>query len=158
VPARYADRRAQLPDPDAALAWSRAHQAECLAALQPRIVPATVQGCLQIFGGLNAGGSMELQLGAVLPPGRTLAVTAAPMDGRPDLYPLDVDVFVEERRVGALRVAAAGESSARFPLSSAQASAAFEVRLAARDWAVFTVRGHSGVASVRLVELASLSE
>jgi hypothetical protein len=154
VPESHAQRRARpLEDADIE-GWSRARRARQEGELRARISTATLEGILQVYGGLNLDGSMESRFAAVLPRGERVRVRLAPIDGRPDLHPLEVRVFADERALGHLSVLATGASEASFELPGGEG--AFDLCLEARDWAVVTVRGKSWVASARLVELESL--
>ncbi len=152
----YAGRRARVLAAAEAEGWSRARFARLEHELQARISPETLQGILQVYGGLNLDGTLEAQCALVLPRGKTLRVHLAPLAAPSDLYPLEVRVFANERALGSLSVRAGEECTASFELGSAEAAAPFEVRLEARDWTLVTVRGKTWVAAARLVELESL--
>jgi hypothetical protein len=156
VEERYAGRRARSLGAEEAEDWSRARHARLEAELQARISTETLQGILQVYGGLNLDGTLEAQCAVVLPRGRTLGVRLAPLAAPPDLYPLEVRVFANERALGSLSVRAGEECTARFELGPEEAAAPFEVRLEAHDWALVTVRGKTWLAAARLVELESL--
>lgn len=156
VAARYAGRRASVLEGAQAEDWSRARHERLVRALEPRISTDTLQGILQVYGGLNLDGTLEAQCAAVLPHGKTLRVCVAPLAAPADLYPLTLRVFVNERALGSLSIRAGEECTARFELGAEEAAAPFEVRLEAHDWALVTLRGKSWVAAARLVELESL--
>ena len=160
VPASLAERRGRELGPEAARAWRREFQARVEGALEPVLDAATLRGMRQTYGGINLDASLRPEFAAVLPRGRRLRVRLAPLSsGNADgLYPLEVGVYVEERRVGTLSVAASGESEQVFALGPAEAAAAYEVRLLPRDWRTVSAFGKSTVASARLVELESLAE
>jgi len=155
VPARYAGRRAELPDAAELEAWSRARRARLAGELQPRLATADLQGMQQLYGGLNLDGTLASEFAALLPAGRELRVRLEPLASRPDLYPLALRVYANGRRLGELELGAAGAAEAVFALGPEEAAAPFELRLESPDWAVVTVRGKSWVASARLVELES---
>lgn len=146
-------RRAQLPTRDEALAWSRAQRLRSAATLEARIVPATLQGMLQVYGGIHLDDSLEPVFGAALPAGRELVVRLAPLVDAPDLYPLEVEVLAGERSLGVLVVEAGLEAEWRFPL--AESGPTFDVFLRARDHVRATRRGQSALAWARLVLLES---
>jgi lysophospholipase L1-like esterase len=152
---RYAERRARPLAPEQALAWSVARRAALEDELEPRIVPATLQGMLQIYGGLNLDASVGTRLAAVLRRGQRLSVRLEALAARPDLYPLEVGVVVNERLLGTLLVPPGGTGEAEFELSPAEVQSAFEVRLEPRDWVVVKLAGRSVVAAARLLELES---
>jgi hypothetical protein len=144
-------RRVVLPGRAEALAWSEDFQARARAALEPRLDPETLQGMLQVYGGINLDASLEPWFAAVLRGGRELELTLAPLADQPTLYPLEVEVYLQGVRAGMLVVAGTGTSSARFALAEEQAP--LEVLLVARDHALVTLRGQSWIASARLVAL-----
>jgi hypothetical protein len=87
---------------------------------------------LQVYGGLNVDGSLGVEFAAALPRGRKLRVRLAAIDGRPDLYPLQLSVRVNELPIGRVTVASDGVSEATFELPEAVSSAPYEVLLQPR--------------------------
>jgi hypothetical protein len=152
VAPRYAGRRARPFELAGAEDWSRARNAELERELEPRISPGTLQGIMQVYGGLNIDGTIAARFAAVLPRGRRLRVRLAALAERPDLYPLEVRVLADERELGSLSVQNGAECEALFELGG---GSAFDVHLEARDWTLVTVRGKSWVAAAHLVELES---
>jgi len=146
-------RQARLPTRDEALAWSGAHRQRIAATLEARIVPATLQGMLQVYGGIHLDDSLEPVFGAALPAGRELRIRLAPLADVPDLYPMEVEVLAGERSLGFLEVVAGLETEWRFPLP--EQSQPIDVLLRARDHVRVTRRGQSALAWGRLVELES---
>jgi hypothetical protein len=134
----FAGRRAREPSDAEALAWSEAYERDARADLERRVVSDTLQGMLQIYGGLNLDGTFGARLGAVLPQGRLLRVHLAPFEERPDLYPLEIEVAVDGRPVGkvALASVAAGLASTVFALDPECATRPFEVVLKSERWCV----------------------
>jgi len=147
-------RQAELPTHAEALAWSRASRARVAQALEARIVPSTLQGMLQVYGGIHLDDSLEPVFGAALPAGRELVVGLAPLDDVPDLYPLEVEVFAQEQRLGVLRLEAGRACVARFAL--APRGGPFDLVLRAPDHVRVTRRGQSALAFGRLLELESV--
>ncbi|MEQ1894381.1 MAG: SGNH/GDSL hydrolase family protein [Planctomycetota bacterium] len=151
LPEAVRARRAVLPDRAAALAWSEAFHARQHAALEARLDPRTLQGMLQVYGGINLDDSLEPWFAAALRGGRELELSLAPLAGQPTLYPLEVEVYLQGARAGTLLVDGSGVSSARFALEVAEAPV--EVLLVARDHTLVTMRGKSWTACARLVAL-----
>jgi hypothetical protein len=158
VEPRYAGRRTRELADEELLAWSRERRARNEAALEAVISTATLRGTCQIYGGLNLDATLEPVFACALPPGKRLSVHLAPLAARPDLYPLEVRVVVNDRPLGVLTVGGEGTTRQAFDLSAEEGRGPFEVRLEALDWAVVSVLGRSWVAAAKLLELASLSE
>jgi hypothetical protein len=157
VAERYANRRARPPeDPAKEEEWSRTRAARLERELEARIVPDTLQGFYQVYGGLNLDASIAAQFAAVLPRGKALRVRMAALPERSELGPLEGRVVVHERALGTLTVRAGTECEKIFELGPEEAAAAFDVRLEALDWTSVTVRGKSWVAAARLLELESV--
>lgn len=147
-------RQARLPARDEALSWSRAHRLQVAETLEAHLVPATLQGMLQVYGGIHLDDSLEPVFGAALPEGRELVLRLAPLADVPDLYPLEVEVRAQERTLGVLRLEAGGECVGRFALEPG--GGPFDVVLRASDHVRVTRRGQSALAWGRLIELESV--
>lgn len=146
--AASAERRARLPAPAEVRAWSSEHAARGPGTLEPRIDPATMQGLLQIYGGINLDGTLEPHFAAALPGGHELVVRLAALEQAPG--PLELAVWSDARRLGTMVVPATGPCEAVFALDGAPV---LDVHLVADDPVLCTVRGRRGLASARLVAL-----
>ena len=159
VALRYASRRARACSAEELLRWSADRRAALEDELEARVEPASLQGALQVLGGLNPGGTLGLRFAAVLRRGARLRVRLEPIPTRRDLYPLEVRVRVAERdgerELGTVVVPAIGTAEGVFELGPAEGAAGFEVRLDPTDWAVIASGGREFVAAARLLELAS---
>ncbi len=154
VDPRHEGRRTREKSASEVLEWSAEFERSASDGLEPTISNDTLQGVLQIYGGINADGSFGPRLAAVLPAGKILRVELAPLVERPDLYPLEIRVEVDGSVVGSVLVHAAdsGALQSDFPLPAQATEQPFEVRLLAQRWCV-----HDGlVVSARFVALQSL--
>ncbi len=153
VDPRHEGRRTREKSDAEVLEWTAEFERASRESLERTISNHTLQGVLQIYGGINADGSFGPRLAAVLPAGRLLRVELAPLVERPDLYPLEIQVEVDGTPVGSVLLSAAVEGPAArdFALPAEAASRPFEVRLLAQRWCV-----HEGlVVSARFLALHS---
>jgi hypothetical protein len=158
VPDRFAGRRAHELAPAELGPWRADFERAHAAALVARIEPAELDGLLQLYGGVNADGTLGIEAALVLPPGRRLRLECSAAAVAPGLYPLALAVWVDGRPVGELTLAHAGQTGAvaEFELAPAQAAAPFEVRILAADWALARVLERRLPVSARLVSVSSL--
>lgn len=155
APRAYEERRAQRRSVAEIEALSRQAHAEALAALQPAIEFGSGRGVRQIYGGIGLGGTCGPRFAAVLARrGPALQVELAALRERPDLYPLDIEVFAGGAALGRLTLQAGATARARLPLPPGDGP--LEVRLSAADWIVgtFTEFGAPETAAYRPVRLA----
>ena len=103
-------------------AWSR---------LQAAIDLKTLLGVGQILGGVNVDGTANARALFLLPRGGpTLTVRLAGLAERPDLYPMEVGVQIDDHLVGTLRIEGEAEVEASFDVPQRPAPAPpIEVRL-----------------------------
>jgi hypothetical protein len=148
----YATRRAQLPTRQEALAWSAARTARANEELEPRIDPETMQGLLQVYGGLNLDGTLEPHFAAALPAGRTLVVELEPLAEAPE--PFEVEVLLGNTRLGVVSLGVSGPVRAEFPLAGEPG--VVDVHLVASDSLLREARGKRWLAAARFVALEVL--
>ena len=101
------------------------------ARLQAAIDLQTRLGVGQIYGGVNIDGTAGARALFLLPRGAsTLSVRLAGLAERPDLYPMEVGVQIDDRLAGTLRIEAEAEVEASFEVPQRPAPAPpIEVRL-----------------------------
>ncbi|MHC5212213.1 MAG: hypothetical protein ACYTG2_15960 [Planctomycetota bacterium] len=144
VPAEQEARRA--PERDATDVAQRSQK--ILYGTWHRLNPVldfeTFSGVGQIYGGVNIDGTVGAKALFMLPrQGPELAVRLAPIEGRPDLYPLEVVVRADGAEVGRMTIPPRGEVEARFPVKSYAAPAPpVEIKLAPERYVV--TRGENG--------------
>lgn len=158
VPEKFSGRQAREFAAAELAAWRTDFERAHAALLVARIEPAELEGLFQLYGGVNADGTLGIEAALVLPPGRRLRLELAGAVDAPGLYPLEFAVWVDGRIVGELTLAHAGETGrvAEFELAPAQAAAPFEVRILAEDWALARVLERRVPVSARLVAVSSL--
>lgn len=159
APEEYQRARATAKGP---VDWRRESDAARLAAahqLQPVVDTDTGQGLFQVYGGLNSDGSARGRMMLLLPSGDgILRLHLAALEGRDDLFPQLVQVFVNGSPAGQIEVTAAGGVTQPFRW---EAPAGFddpmEVLLVAEREVVIDVAGRSTMACYRLL-LAATTE
>ncbi len=157
IPARLAGRRARELAPAELVAWRAEYERAQAAALLARIAPAELLGVFQIYGGVNADGTLGSEAALVLPAGRRLRLELEGVLDAPGLYPLSVAVDAAGTRLGEVVVPAPAQPvAAEFALAPEQAAAPFEVRLLASDWGLGRVLDRRTPVSARLVAAESL--
>ena len=155
----YRGRRATLLDDEAVLAWSAEFESEARAQTRNTIRDLTGEGTRQIYGGVRADGSMGIHFLAFLARGggESLRVVLAPLEGRDDLYPLEVLVEVEGMTVGAMQILPASESpqtEQAFSLAAFADSPILEVKLRAERACTRAVGKRIEACSCRFVSLS----
>ncbi|HZJ71889.1 MAG TPA: hypothetical protein VFF36_13230, partial [Planctomycetota bacterium] len=82
-------------------------------------------------------------------------VRIAPLEGRPDLYPLEVGVEIDGQRAGTLTLTADGPAEGAWPVPPrADAAAPLEVRLMPARWVIVPQGGSTTLASFRPLRIA----
>jgi hypothetical protein len=156
-PERFTGRRAVGLGPDELVRWRRAFEAERRAAFEARVEPALLRGVSQIYGGLNADGTLGPRTRLVLPPGRRLVLELAGEVEAPGLYPLGVVVAIDGVELGRVLVPAHGERMrAELALPSTARQLPFEVELQPEDWAFARVLERRAAAAATLVAVESV--
>jgi len=132
-PASEAVRAARGPDRPLAQAAVKATSAQwnAWARLQPAIDLQALLGVGQILGGVNIDGTAGPRALFLLPRGApTLSVRLAGVAGRPDLYPLEVGVQIDDQLAGTVRIEGEAEVEASFDVPQRPVPAPpIEVRL-----------------------------
>jgi hypothetical protein len=126
------------------------------AQLQPTVDFTSGAALEQILGGVSVNGLVGPRVLLLLAPGGpALELELAPLDGRPDLYPLDVGVEVDGVPAGVVTVTAACPARARLAVPSRpDPGAPMEVRLVAPRWVVVRIGGTFETAAFRPVRIA----
>jgi len=126
-------RAARGPDRPLAQAAVKATSAQwnAWARLQPAIDLPALLGVGQILGGVNIDGTAGPRALFLLPRGApTLSVRLAGVAGRPDLYPLEVGVQIDDQLAGTVRIEGEAEVEASFDVPQRPVPAPpIEVRL-----------------------------
>jgi hypothetical protein len=111
----------------------------------------------QVYGGLQAGRVAARDVLALLArpaDDAELVVRVAPLEGRPDLFPLRVHVECDGSPLGSLVVEGGGPTVAQFPLPEVlQESSGHEIRLRAERDVVTAYAGRLRMGSYRLLSL-----
>jgi len=139
------------------VATSSAEQRRAVAAkLRPAVDFTTLEGVYQVYGTLNDDASVSMRLLlALAPAGPRVLVRLAPLESRPDLYPLQVGVEIDGRLAGSVEVVSTGPSEARFALPPRDdASAPVEVRLKPERWVTVPQGNSTTLASFRPLRIA----
>ncbi len=154
VASSFAGRRTRELSDEEVAEWSERFEAEARAKLERTVSGDSLQGMLQIYGGLNVDGSFGPRLAAVLPSGRALRVTLGPFGERPDLYPLEIEVEVDRKEVGTLAIpgADAGPITQEYALPPECGDRPYEVVLKSERWCVYKVL----VVAARFVSFESI--
>lgn len=158
VPGDYAEHRAQVLDPAGWHERSDANRTEDRTLLLSRVDSATGEGMRQVYGGLQAGRvAARTVLALLASPGDNpeLVIRVAPLEGRPDLLPLRVQVECDGTLLGSLLVEEGGPTVARFslPADLAESAEEHEIRLIAERDVVTRYAGRVRLASYRLLSL-----
>jgi hypothetical protein len=131
VGAQYGGLRSEPLDIERIVAASDARRAEVAAQLRPALDFTSFEGVYQVYGTLNDDASVAMRLLVALQPaGGHVLVRLAPLESRPELYPLEVGVQIDGRAVGSVVVTKDGPAEARWPVPErAEPGAPLEVRL-----------------------------
>ncbi len=157
VPETLAGRQTRELTPAELVRWRELFERGRAAALEARIEPARLAGLGQIYGGVNADGTLGIEAALVLPPGRRLALELASASDSPGLYPLTLSVEVDGEPVGTLTLRHATDSAAaQFALGAEHEARPFEVRIRAADWGLERVGERRRPVAARLVAVTSL--
>ncbi len=118
VPPEYAERRKPMPPREQ---WdelaARARHSQ-LGLLQAEVDFTTGRGLRQVYGGLNRDTSARSRMLVLLKPaGEQVLVSLRPVEGRPDLYPLEVVVQADGAAIGSLVVPPDGPVEGTFALA-----------------------------------------
>ena len=156
VGAQYEQLRSDPLDATKNVAASDARRAEIAAQLRPALDLTTFEGVYQVYGTLNDDASVAMRLLVALQPaGRHVLVRLAPLESRPELYPLEVGVELDGRMVGSVVVTADGPAEGRFAVPDrADAGAPLEVRLKPERWTLVPQGNSSTLASFRPLRIA----
>ncbi len=159
VPERLRSRRSQVRNPEEIRQWCDEYRASVEEQLMTEISDETGRGIMQFYGGINVDGSMGRRLRALLARnGNRLRVELAPYPGRPDLYPMSIEVEVNGGVLGKVVIPPGLADDARvvetFPLPD-RTDEPIEVGLTPETWGVSQVRGKSTVVSCQFVSLAT---
>jgi hypothetical protein len=118
VPSSEEARRAPARDADDVARRSQAMLYGTFERLNPVLDFRTHEGVGQIYAGVNIDGTVGSKALFMLPrDGPVLTVRLAPIEERPDLYPLDVRVSIDGVEAGGILVQPRGEVEARFPVT-----------------------------------------
>lgn len=164
VPSDHEDNRRAPAAVDGLLAGATEHRAAVAARFLSEIDFTSGRGIRQVLGGVNANGlartGLRVALGEPDGPGATLLVIAAPIESRPDLYPLDVDVTWRGEALGTLTIPPDGLGRFRAdlpPRGAGPVERVGELELLPRDWCVARIDARRFVASFRPLRLSIVS-
>ncbi len=136
------------------------HRAEVAGDFLPEIDFQSGRGIQQVLGGCNPNGTARTGLAVALPEpalGGVLLVVAAPIENRPDLYPLDVEVRWRGQSLGTLTIPAdsLGRFNAELPeRPDDDLYGIGEVELLPADWVVARADSRVLVASFQPLRIA----
>ena len=152
----YTALRSRPLSPEEVAAASAEQRRAIAGKLRPAVDFTTLEGIYQVYGTLNDDASVAMRLLLALAPGgQRVLVRLAPLEGRPDLYPLQVGVEIDGQLAGSIEVAASGPSEARFPLPPRDdAGAPVEVRLKPERWVTVPQGNSTTLASFRPLRIA----
>jgi hypothetical protein len=138
APEQYQEVRFTMPPPADWPGLAERARARWRELLRPDVDWRTGRGLLQVYGGCNLDGSARSRVLVLLGPGGgSLELELAPIEQRPDLYPLAVEVQVDGLPAGRVTVPADGPVSVRLPLpAGVDRRAPHEVRLSPERWVV----------------------
>jgi hypothetical protein len=154
VPAHYERTRASLLEPADWVRERARTRARQRLLLKSEISPADGRGLLQAYAGLLPDGSLARRSLLLLPRGDgELRVELAPLPGRADLLPLEVEVRLDGELVGALTLDGRRLNSAVFPVPPGEWPV--EVGLSADRDVPIKVEGRTVMAACQLVRLAT---
>ncbi len=153
IPPQQQERRTTVLEGPALAEWVASSTADARAALRPRIVPETGEGIRQIYGGLHPNNTFGHGLLVLLGGTReSLRVALAPLEDRPDLYPLEVEVKVDGMVVGECRLEhSQPETTKEFAIPKSSTGSPIEVQLWPKRWVAHRVGKTTRVASCRLL-------
>jgi hypothetical protein len=128
-----------------------------LKLLQTEIDFHTGRGIRQVYGGLNRDLTARTRMLVLLGPGGdSLQLELAPIEGRPDEYPLHVAVEVDGQPLGEVIVPAEGSIRAVLPLPSGRPEHPIEVALLPETTVLMPSPAHAHLASFLPVRIACL--
>jgi hypothetical protein len=141
---------------EALVAASDSQREATARRLRPALDFSTFEGIYQVYGTLNDDASVAMRLlVALAPAGSQVRVRIAPLEGRPDLYPLEVGVEIDGQRAGTLTLTADGPAEGAWPVPPrADAAAPLEVRLMPARWVIVPQGGSTTLASFRPLRIA----
>jgi hypothetical protein len=156
VGAQYTALRSDPLDVERIVAASDARRAEVAAQLRPALDFTTFEGIYQVYGTLNDDASVAMRLLVGLQPaGGHVLVRLAPLESRPELYPLEVGVEIDGRAVGSVVVTKDGPAEGRWPVPDrADVGAPLEVRLKPERWTLVPQGNSTTLASFRPLRIA----
>jgi hypothetical protein len=157
---RYGKVRSARPTPQLVDDVCAMLDGQVRAALRDVLDWRTADGLAQVYGGVNEDGSAGARLTVLVnrPAGAgTLELELAPVDGRPDLYPLDVRLEADGQSIGTLTIPGEGalRTSVTLPGRDAAAAAApLELRFVPERWVIAPVRHLEAPVSFRPLRIA----
>lgn len=156
VAAEAERQRALARSDEESLALSDAEHAATRAALHHAVDWRDATGLNQVYGAINGDGSAGARLLlALAPAGATLALELQALAGQPDLYPLEIQVEVDGRRLDPLVLPAGDSVQWRVELPPRpRADEPLELRLVPARWVVQQVDGTATLVSFRPLRIA----
>ncbi|MHC4846805.1 MAG: hypothetical protein ACYTCU_11690 [Planctomycetota bacterium] len=136
--------RADTLEPDEVLTIADVAKTGQWLRLHDTIDWNTLEGVAQILGGMNVDGTVGTRALLLLAHGGTeLIVELEPINGRPDLVPLDVAVEIDGQPVGTVTLDGGGAAIGRFGVAPPEGAHAepLEVRLIPDRWADLPLPG-----------------
>lgn len=130
-------------------------RADALEALRGVFDSNTLEGVRQVYGGLNPDGSVGTRTKLILKrAGTTLKLRFEKLFSRPDLYPLSIDILVDDSKIGSVDLSASNgelETEAVFLLPNSPGSSVTEILLEPERTGLTPWRGLELVAAAALV-------
>jgi len=149
VPQAYLEERGEMPAPAEVERLAAEARERSGRMLRPDIDFRRGLGLLQVIGGLNVGRTARQHLLVELAPvGDTLELDLEPIASRPDLYPLAVEVEVNDALVGTVTLRSDELLGARLRLPEGlDRSQPLQVALRPESWIVRRVEAPPGATS-----------
>jgi hypothetical protein len=155
VPAAYRSVHAPWSAPEERARRAKTAREIALKLLQTEIDFHTGRGIKQVYGGLNRDLTARTRMLVLLGPGGdSLQLELAPIEGRPDEYPLHVAVEVDGQPLGEVIVPAEGSLRAVLPLPSGRPDHPIEVALLPETTVLVPAPAHTHIASFLPVRIA----